>query len=509
MSNEIVGRISSNTIITANVIYGHTHSNKKILDQMLSGSSGDMLVSIYDPNFVNGDAFSVDNHANGTINKVYTLIEQSKLSSIAEGAEINVQSDWDAATGDAVILNKPTISSGGGGVASTRFVIGTSTSGWTADDCDYFCDGISDEVEINAAITALPADGGEVLILDGTYAITNAIKITSRNNVSIRGNGNATILKRMYNTILIELTTATYCIIKDLQIDGNRATYTDSSNSGIFLYLSDNNTVTGNTSNNNSYDGIYLKDSNNNTVTGNTSNNNGKGIELSQSDNSTVTGNTSNNNGNYGIHLEFADNNTITGNASNNNGVYGIRLYLSENSTITANISDNNAYYGIYLKYIENSTVTGNTSNNNARTGIYLDSFNNSTITANISNNNSNYGIDLSQSENSTITANISNNNAREGIYLDRFNNSTITGNTSNNNGDAGILLDDCNRNTVTANNCIRGTGLSTDYSATQYTIMVEGTANNYNLISSNQCMGKAVVIEGGTSNTEVNNKFV
>jgi len=72
-SNTITGRISSDTIITSNVIYGHTHSNKKILDQILSGSSGDMLVSIYDPNFVNGDAFSVDNHVSGTINKVYTL----------------------------------------------------------------------------------------------------------------------------------------------------------------------------------------------------------------------------------------------------------------------------------------------------------------------------------------------------------------------------------------------------------------------------------------------------
>ena len=106
-SNTITGRISSDTIITSNVIYGHTHSNKKILDQILSGSSGDMLVSIYDPNFVNGDAFSVDNHVSGTINKVYTLVEQSKLSSIAEGAEINVQPDWDATTGDTVILNKP------------------------------------------------------------------------------------------------------------------------------------------------------------------------------------------------------------------------------------------------------------------------------------------------------------------------------------------------------------------------------------------------------------------
>jgi len=54
----------------------------------------------------------------------------------------------------------------------------------------------------------------------------------------------------------------------------------------------------------------------------------------------------------------------------------------------------------------------------------------------------------------------------------------------------------------------MRGTGLASDYSVSQHTILLNGTSNNYNLISSNQCMGKAVVIEGGTSNTEINNKF-
>ena len=38
-----------------------------------------------------------------------------------------------------------------------RFVVGTSTAGWTAADCDYLCDGTADQVEINNAITALPA----------------------------------------------------------------------------------------------------------------------------------------------------------------------------------------------------------------------------------------------------------------------------------------------------------------------------------------------------------------
>lgn len=39
----------------------------------------------------------------------YTTAEQSKLSGIATGAEVNVNADWDAVSGDAQILNKPTL----------------------------------------------------------------------------------------------------------------------------------------------------------------------------------------------------------------------------------------------------------------------------------------------------------------------------------------------------------------------------------------------------------------
>ena len=39
----------------------------------------------------------------------YTTTEKNKLAGIAEGAEVNVQSDWNAASGDAAILNKPDI----------------------------------------------------------------------------------------------------------------------------------------------------------------------------------------------------------------------------------------------------------------------------------------------------------------------------------------------------------------------------------------------------------------
>jgi len=42
----------------------------------------------------------------------FTDAEKTKLSGIATGAEVNVQADWNASSGDAQILNKPTIPSG-------------------------------------------------------------------------------------------------------------------------------------------------------------------------------------------------------------------------------------------------------------------------------------------------------------------------------------------------------------------------------------------------------------
>lgn len=86
-----------------------------------------------------------------------------------------------------------TMKAGGGGKRTCRFVIGTSIAGWTEADCDYLCDGTADDVEINAAIQALPESGGEIRILDGIYQITETI-VVNKPNVNIEGNGAATVL---------------------------------------------------------------------------------------------------------------------------------------------------------------------------------------------------------------------------------------------------------------------------------------------------------------------------
>ena len=60
----------------------------------------------------------IDTLSSGKVDKVagkglstndYTTDEKNKLANIASGAEVNVQSDWNAASGDAMILNKPSI----------------------------------------------------------------------------------------------------------------------------------------------------------------------------------------------------------------------------------------------------------------------------------------------------------------------------------------------------------------------------------------------------------------
>ncbi len=56
----------------------------------------------------------------------YTTAEKNKLSGIATGAEVNVNADWNSASGDSQILNKPTL-----GTASSRDVAPTGNASST------------------------------------------------------------------------------------------------------------------------------------------------------------------------------------------------------------------------------------------------------------------------------------------------------------------------------------------------------------------------------------------
>jgi len=109
----------------------------------------------------------------------------------------------------------------------------------------YVCDGVDDQEEINAAITALPAEGGSVLLLDGTYDIRKGQKrkhpgrdgkelecalggiIIDRSNVCLKGSGWDTKLiladNQSINVIRVIGSGIGNIVIRDLYIDANRA----------------------------------------------------------------------------------------------------------------------------------------------------------------------------------------------------------------------------------------------------------------------------------------------
>lgn len=73
------------------------------------------------------------------------------------------------------------------GKRTCRFVVGTSTAGWTEADCDYLCDGVDDQAEIQAAIDAVPSGGGEIVLLAGKYQITGPVTVPAA--IALRGSG--------------------------------------------------------------------------------------------------------------------------------------------------------------------------------------------------------------------------------------------------------------------------------------------------------------------------------
>ena len=91
--------------------------NGKALSADVTLYAGDVAVSSSDDTTV---ASALSNKVDkatgkGLSTNDYTTAEKTKLSGIAEGAEVNVNADWNATTGDAQILNKPTIPSAGTG----------------------------------------------------------------------------------------------------------------------------------------------------------------------------------------------------------------------------------------------------------------------------------------------------------------------------------------------------------------------------------------------------------
>ncbi len=88
------------------------HTNRTALDAVTGVNTGDQDLSGL------ATTSAVTTLLNTKVDKIsgkglsaedYTTVEKTKLSGIVEGAEVNINADWDAASGDAQILNKPAL----------------------------------------------------------------------------------------------------------------------------------------------------------------------------------------------------------------------------------------------------------------------------------------------------------------------------------------------------------------------------------------------------------------
>ena len=89
--------VSNNTDVAANTAARHTHANAAVLNATTAS---------------------------------FTTADETKLDGIAAGAEVNVQSDWNAVSGDAFIANKPTL---GTAAAQNTTAFATAAQGTKAD----------------------------------------------------------------------------------------------------------------------------------------------------------------------------------------------------------------------------------------------------------------------------------------------------------------------------------------------------------------------------------------
>jgi hypothetical protein len=122
---------------------------------------------------------------------------------------------------NGAVVDFPT--SGGGKTAT--FVIGPSSNS-DSDAYDYVTDGTDDDVQIQAAIDALPTNGGSICFREGTYTLGSATVTIAKNGVELFGMGAGTIITcktsfdKHFFTLGHASTTYSNCVIRDFKFDG-------------------------------------------------------------------------------------------------------------------------------------------------------------------------------------------------------------------------------------------------------------------------------------------------
>jgi|GEM_PF-5341317 len=427
-------------------------------------------------------------------------------------------------------------------------IVGTSASGGTSsavasqnpDAADYVnTSTTSAQTTINSAISALPATGGIVYLMDGTYVVDGSITIPSgMTNVTLVGSGANTILKiknsqnAATDVITSAASTIDHVTISNLKIDGNSSNQTSGTMNGItFNTLGGASTLGGQLSNlwfeniRNGGTAFNFTNLYNTNISNVVANSLGTIINVTTAGNGNTISNislTSSGVSTNGISLGSTVNYTAISNVSlSGNGGTGITI-AGNNNTVTGiqarSISPVVNVSGSYNSVTGGSIVNGGgqvwiRGSHNTVSGLSVAStvsepINISSGTDNtISNNNfdsSDTGscatgsIIISDSSRNLITGNTITNSNANGIYITRVSGTVdaniISNNTIYNSGtsascgstDSGITINGgvAVSNTRITNNTI------TDTAGTGYAINITGSVATGTYLSGNAYSG-------------------
>ncbi|NJP12180.1 MAG: hypothetical protein HC866_24195 [Leptolyngbyaceae cyanobacterium RU_5_1] len=291
---------------------------------------------------------------------------------------------------------------------------------------DYICTGSNDQDVINQAIAAIAAQGGgTVLLMEGTYSISDNVQVTY-NNITLSGVGWNTILKLANNTRLEDAGLLRSAFHTD---EENRATPYFSNQH--FLHMSLDGNKSGGTSYTNSYGnfGTYVDssfedlrvhdfphygfDPHENSEAGQPTirltikdsladHNNVDGLTIDNCLDSLFFNNILDSNGRHGINIvTAATNNMVRNNVANNNGGNGIVIQpggelsrTSDSNFLINNVVQSNRLSGILVQLAQNTQVSGNTVTGNAQHGIRLRGSSLSSVSNNIFDDNGQAAVD-------------------------------------------------------------------------------------------------------------------
>lgn len=346
---------------------------------------------------------------------------------------------------------------------ATLLVAASNALDRTRAQADYLCDGVADNVQIQAALNALPAANGRVMLSEGTFNCSVGITVPA--NSVLEGNHFNTVLNfndggagTVINAITINGDGAA---IKNLRVQLAAGTGAGGARPNVVYALNRNQVwlenllVVGDTSV--ADDGSDLRQCGilfsgggySKIINCRVQSCDRHGIHLNACTNSAVEGNTSTGNTRWGILiLNNSDWNNVFGNNCNLNGYGGIEVYTSDSVTVTGNICGSNTLHGILVWQSAYVAVIGNTCDRNSGHGIMLDSGSDGcTVTGNTCVLNDfgitgNYdGINISgDSTDNQVSSNYCSLNHRHGIYSGGSRNS-IAGNGCSFNSQHGIVI--------------------------------------------------------------------